>query len=132
MAVPNLYLIGGTALVIAALSGALYIEHQRGNTARAERSLAERDRDGWKQNAEAAQKAAANNLKALDEYKAKAEESAVLAELAKAEAAAAEKRAAAALAKLKEQHVPTDSSPFMRAFLDGLCRDQTTAACPNY
>lgn len=123
------------AALIGGLSTYGFVEHQRGNSARSERALAEHDRDAWKANYDVAAGAADNNAKALADYKERAEESSILADQAQAEAKLAAKKYETLLAKTRAEHEAESKNPssgFMRALLDGLCRDQTTAACPNY
>lgn len=129
---PSLSVIGGVGLVIAALSGAIYVERLRLNAADARATVAERDANQWKNNFNEAARVAAVNVAAMAELKKRLAESAASADAAAAAAEANAGRYSALLNKVKEQHAPGDSSAFMRAYLDGLCVESTTAACNNY
>lgn len=121
--------------LIGGVSAYGYVEHQRGNAARSELTLTARDRDAWKANFDVAASVADNNAKALQDYKSKAEESSIRADQQEAFRKVSEKKYETLLAKTRAEHEAESKNPssgFMRALLDGLCRDQTTATCPNY
>lgn len=129
---PYLIMISGVGLIIAGLSGAVYFEHLKIAAADAKTTVAERDRDQWKNNFIEADRVAKANAASIDDMKKRLAASSKSADDAKADAAADEAKYALLLTKVKEQHAPTDSSPFMRAYLDGLCQAATTATCRNY
>lgn len=125
----RLWLLLGVGLVIAGLSAAVYVQQQRVLAARAATVVAERDRDTWRSNAATAADAAAASEKAVADLKKQLAESAQRADDLERSRVAAERAYGATLAKVKEQHAPGESSGYMRALLDELCRQDTTTAC---
>lgn len=130
--IPNLYVYAGVGVIVAGLSVAVYVQQQRVDAARARVTVAERDRDQWKNNYTEAARVAKANEDAVAEIKTRLAESGAAADEAAKAAAAATDKYKALLAKVKEQHAPSDSSPLLRAYLDGLCVSETTAACSRY
>lgn len=125
----RLWLALGAFLAFSGLGVWGYTEHQGKLLERGKTALAERDRDTWKGNAETAAGAARASEQAVADLKKQLADSGARADALEADN---ETKAAAnreMLRKLKEQHAPSDSSPYMRALLDELCRESTSAAC---